>query len=94
MQLTGYHSYGLHIANCEGEPAKYIELSNLTFKTTAADQVGLYFDINPKVKIDKDRYFLIRDCKFNGRGEKAKLSPSAQIESIEVQPKDLLQLMK
>jgi hypothetical protein len=93
VQFTRFKNYGIHVTNCEGTPANQIDLSGLTFTTTAADQIGLYFDIEKHSigTIPKDRYFRIRECKFNGPGEKGKLSPTAEVDYIDVQ-KDLSQL--
>ncbi len=94
LQFTNFRKYGVHVTNCEGVASKYIELSGLNFTTNAADQIGLYFDLeqNSVGTIPKDRYFRIRDCKFAGPGVLAKRSPSAQTDYIDVQQQDLMLL--
>jgi eukaryotic-like serine/threonine-protein kinase len=93
LDLKNFKQYGIHINNCEGSADKYIELSNLTFTTAAASQIGLYFDIekHSQSEFPVDRFFRIRDCKFDGPGQHAKLGENAKVKYIDVKQQPDLQ---
>ena len=95
LELKNFKQYGIHITNCVGSVDKYIELSNLTFTTTAPTQIGLYFDIekHSQSEFPEDRFFRIRDCKFDGPGQHGKVAENAKVKYIDVKQQDLQNLV-
>ena len=62
---------GVLITNCEGAADRKVLLQGLTFNNNDAGKTGIHFTIFAKAPaFRKDRFFTIRDCTYNGAGNK------------------------
>jgi hypothetical protein len=86
--MQGFKKYGIWVSNCEGdEGADRIRLERLEFVTTQNTQTDFYFIINPAIPdIPKNRFFVFRDCKFQGPGTPVKTANPALDVNIDWPP--------
>jgi serine/threonine protein kinase len=84
LRFHGFKKYGICVSNCEGEEgAERIRLERLEFAFTQKEQTAVYFSINPKITdIPKNRFFLFKDCKFQGAGTPVKSANPALEQDI------------
>jgi hypothetical protein len=86
LTLRGFNRYGIWVTNCEGGPSpdKHLLFTRLVFDVPRADQTALFFSIRKEIQaIPKNKYFIVRDCTFNGPGAKVKTPDLATLEQAE-----------
>jgi serine/threonine protein kinase len=88
LTLQGFKQYGIWVTNCEGgsKPDEHVVFTGLTFRTTDPKQTAINFDILATFKdqLPKNTNFIVRDCKFEGKGAKIKTSSRATLENVEL----------
>jgi serine/threonine protein kinase len=87
LQLKGFKKYGIWVTNCEGGASidQHVLLHQVQFVTSQKEQTALYFSIERYFQdaIPKNRFFIVRDCKFDGPGEKVKTVNLATLDRVE-----------
>ncbi len=90
LTLQGFKKYGIQISSCEGGPSpeKHVVLQRLTFVTDRQAQTDLFFSIEDfhKDAIPTNKYFIVRDCTFEGPGTKVKTPDRTTLDHIEFPP--------
>jgi hypothetical protein len=70
LELRNSRKYGLLIMSGEGSEKAPVHLDDLTFQTPAG-QTAVRFDLQKEIPdVSKNRFFLFRDCRFEGPGQK------------------------
>jgi hypothetical protein len=86
VKLQNFKHYGIWIANCEGgeKQDRHVLLRRLNFVTTQPEQTALFFSIEPGARdaIPKNKFIDIRDCTFEGPGEKVKTPDLTTLEGV------------
>jgi eukaryotic-like serine/threonine-protein kinase len=87
LTLKGFTKYGVRITNCEGGPGdKRISLLRLKLMTAQPTQAALFFEALENIpKVLKDRYFLVRDCSFDGPGAKVQAAKLSDIDPEKIE---------
>ncbi len=88
LKLQSFKKYGIWIMNCEGGPTndRHVMLSRLNFVTTQKEQCALFFNIlagSIKDAIPKNKFIDVRDCTFEGPGEKVKTPDLTTLDHVE-----------
>jgi eukaryotic-like serine/threonine-protein kinase len=72
LKLEGYRKQGILVTNCEGSSDNRVKLLGLRFLSHPG-QSAISFTILPQIPdIPKNRFFIIRDCTFDGPGSKVR----------------------
>jgi hypothetical protein len=86
LELKNFQKCGMDITNCEGLPSSRILLTRLHFTTTQPTQAGMVFDSRLNGPINRNRFFTVRDCSFDGPGAKIKLTKPEVIDNVPLPP--------
>jgi serine/threonine protein kinase len=88
LKLMGFKRRGIWVTNGAGgqEPDQRIQFDRLEFVTTQKEQAAFYFSIVTAVRDApaKNEFFLLRECKFEGPGEKVQTENLATLDHIDL----------
>jgi hypothetical protein len=66
VNLRGFTRCGVLVMNCKGAPGHPVIFRKLHLTTEKEAEAGLLFDVNPRMLIKINEFFLIQDCRFEG----------------------------
>ena len=86
VKLQNFKKYGMWITNCEGgeKEDRHVVLDHLNFVTTQKEQTALFFSVEAFARdaIPRNKFIDIRDCTFEGPGEKVKTLDPATLDHV------------
>jgi hypothetical protein len=88
LTFKNFKKYGVWVTNCEGGPGdRQVSLSRLHF-ITGGDQTAIFFEVldHSRESIPRNRFFSIRDCKFDGPGGQIRAANPNAIDQVELPP--------
>jgi serine/threonine protein kinase len=88
LKLIGFTKHGIWVTNAAGgkEPDQHIQFKRLEIVTTKKDQAAFYFSIASSMRDAPatNEFFLLRDCKFEGPGEKVQTKDQNTLDHIDL----------
>jgi hypothetical protein len=66
LDLRGFTRCGVLVMNCKGAAPRPVTFRKLQLHADKETEAGLLFEVNPKMLIKINEFFLIRECHFEG----------------------------